>query len=45
MGEEPELMGCTSHLSWVLLAKEIKREEKKRRKKKEEKKRREEDKV
>ena len=36
MGEEPEIMGCSSPLSWVLLAKEKKREEKKRRKKKEE---------
>ena len=37
MGEEPEIVGCFSLLSWVLLAKERKREEKKRRKKKEEK--------
>ena len=45
VGEEPEIMSCSSPLSWVLLAKERKSEEKKRRKKKEEKERREEDKV
>ena len=45
MGEEPEIVGCSSPLSWVLLAKERKREENKRRKKKEEKERRKEDKV
>ena len=28
MGEEPEIVGCSSPLSWVLLAKERKREEK-----------------
>ena len=28
VGEEPEIMGCSSPLSWVLLAKERKREEK-----------------
>ena len=36
MGEEPKIVGCSSPLSWVLLAKERKREEKKRKKKKEE---------
>ena len=45
MGEEQKIVGCSSPLSWVLLAKERKREEKKRRKKKEEKGRKEEDKV
>ena len=45
MGEESEIVGCSSPLSWVLLSKERKREEKKRRKKKEEKERRDEDKV
>ena len=30
MGEEPEIVGCSSPLSWVLLAKERKRNEKKR---------------
>ena len=45
MGEEPEIVGCSSPLSWALLAKERKREKKKRRKKKEEKDRREEEKV
>ena len=35
VGEEPDILGCSSPLSWVLLAKERKREEKKRRKKKE----------
>ena len=45
VGEEPEIMGCSSPLSWVLLAKERKSEEKNRRKKKEEKERREEEKV
>ena len=34
MGEEPEIMCCSSPLSWVLLAKERKIEEKKRMKKK-----------
>ena len=45
VGEEPKTVGCSSPLSWVLLAKERKREEKKIRKKKEKKERREEDKV
>ena len=45
MGEEPEIVGCFSPLSWVLLAKERKREEKKRMKKKEEKETRDEDNV
>ena len=27
VGEEPEIMGCSSPLSWVLLAKERKRGE------------------
>ena len=27
VGEEPEIVGCSSSLSWVLLAKERKREE------------------
>ena len=33
MGEEPEIVGCFSPLSWVLLAKERKREEKKKKEK------------
>ena len=45
VGEELEIVGCFSPLSWVLLAKERNREENKRRKKKEEKERREEEKV
>ena len=44
MGEKPEIVDCSSPLSWVLLAKEREREENKRRKKKK-KKRREEEKV
>ena len=35
MGEELEIVGCSSSLSWVLLAKERKREEKKRRREEE----------
>ena len=44
MGEEPEIVGCSSSLSWVLLSKERKREEKKRRREEEKKRRREEEK-